>query len=307
MKIQENIEALIGNTPMVYLHRFGAGLPARLAAKLELFNPYSVKDRPVLAMLDGAEAEGRIDGQTTIVEATSGNTGMALAFLCRLKGYKLILCMSEIQSQERKQILKALGARLELTPAAEGTRGAKARALELCDSIENSHYIEQHANPHNARAHRETTGPEIWKDTEGQVDLFVAGLGTTGTLMGVAEALKPLKPTFQVVGVEPESAAMISRGEFQPHRQAGVSPGFVPRLLDRSKLDEIITVTEEDSFSVCRELARTEGILAGITSGMTAWAARELARRPENKGKLIVPLFADTGQRYLSVEGLYQC
>lgn len=305
MDIHTDLTGLIGNTPMVYLDRFAPGPGARLAAKLELFNPYSVKDRPVRYMLEGARAEGRIDADTTIIEATSGNTGMALAFLCKLAGYKLILCMSEIQSEERKRILAALGARLELTPAALGTRGSKERALELSRQIDNSYYLEQHANPHNARAHQETTGPEIWEATDGQVDIFVAGLGTTGTLMGVARALKPLKPDLRVVGVEPETAAMISRGEFTPHRQAGVSPGFIPKLLDRSLVDEIITVAEEDSFAACRELADTEGLLCGITSGMTAWAAREMAQRPEHEGKLIVPLFADTGQRYLSVQGLY--
>ncbi len=305
MNIRSDLTELIGHTPMVYLDRYAGDVGGRLAAKLELFNPFSIKDRPVRYMLEGARQEGLIDSDTTIVEATSGNTGMALAFLCKLQGYKLILCMSEIQSEERKRILAALGARLELTPAAKGTLGSKERALELCERIDNSYYIEQHANPHNARAHQETTGPEIWEDTDGQVDLFVAGLGTTGTLMGVARAIKPKKPDLQIVGVEPETAAMILRGEFTPHRQAGVSPGFIPKLLDRSLLDEIVTVTEEDSFASCRELAEMEGLFCGITSGMTAWAARELARRPENEGKLIVPMFADTGQRYLSVEGLY--
>lgn len=305
MDIAGDLSELIGNTPMVYLDRFGAGLEARLAAKLELFNPFSIKDRPVQFMLEGAEREGRLNKETTIIEATSGNTGMALAMLCKLKGYKLILCMSEIQSEERKLLMRLLGAQLELTPAAKGTKGAKERALELNAKIDNSLYIEQHANPHNTRAHNEGTASEVWEQTQGEIDIFVAGLGTCGTLMGFAEALKPKKPELQIVGVEPEMAAMVLRGEFKPHRQAGVSPGFIPKLLDRDKLDEIITVNEEDSFATCRELVNTEGLFCGITSGMTAWAARELARRPENKGKLIVPLFADTGQRYLSVEGLY--
>jgi cysteine synthase A len=198
-----------------------------------------------------------------------------------------------------------LGARLELTPQIEGTKGAKSRVLELMEEIPNSFYIEQHANPANTAAHRETTAEELWRDTDGNIDILVAGLGTTGTLMGAAEAIKPRKPSFKTVGVEPEIAPMISAGTFKPHRQAGTSPGFVPKLFKPELLDEVITVSEPDSFATCRELALKEGILAGITSGMTAFAARELAKRPENQGKLIVAVFADTGERYLSVEGLY--
>ena len=296
---------LIGNTPMIKLARFGRGLPATIAAKLEMFNPYSVKDRPVSFMIEGGVRDGSINEKTTIIEATSGNTGLALAFICAMKGYKLLICMSEIQSDERKKLLKAFGAQLELTPASEGTAGAKKRALELAEEIENSFYIEQHSNPNNIRAHRETTAKEIWRDTEGEIDIFVAGLGTTGTAMGVTEYIRPRKPSFLMVGVEPEIAPMISKGIFKPHRQAGTSPGFIPKLLDRDRLDEIITVSEEDAFRTCRELAMKEGILVGITSGMTAYAARELAGREENKGKMIVVIFADSGERYLSVEGLY--
>ena len=296
---------LIGNTPMIKLARFGRGLPATIAAKLEMFNPYSVKDRPVSFMIEGGVRDGSINEKTTIIEATSGNTGLALAFICAMKGYKLHICMSEIQSDERKKLLKAFGAQLELTPASEGTAGAKKRALELAEEIENSFYIEQHSNPNNVRAHRETTAKEIWRDTEGEIDIFVAGLGTTGTAMGVTEYIRPKKPSFLMVGVEPEIAPMISKGIFKPHRQAGTSPGFIPKLLDRDRLDEIITVSEEDAFRTCRELAVKEGILVGITSGMTAFAARELAGREENRGKLIVVVFADSGERYLSVEGLY--
>jgi len=305
MNIHENIVELIGNTPMVYLKRFGGGVDATIAAKLEMFNPYSIKDRPVRAMIEAGELDGRITSETTIIEATSGNTGLALAFICAMKGYKLVICMSEIQTEERKRLLKTFGAQLELTPASEGTTGSKRRALELQEEIPNSFYIEQHANPNNTRAHRETTGPELWRDTDGQIDIMVAGLGTTGTLMGVAEYIKSRKPGFRIVGVEPAIAPMISKGEFKPHRQAGTSPGFIPKLYRKELLNEVITVTEKDSFETCRELAIKEGILAGITSGMTAWAARELAKRPENKGKLIVSIFADTGQRYLSMDGLY--
>lgn len=305
MDIKNSLLDLIGNTPMMYLKNFCGETEADVAAKLELFNPYSVKDRPVSYMISEAEKEGRINKDTTIIEATSGNTGMALSYICKLKGYKLIICMSEIQSEERKRIMKALGAQLELTPASKGTKGAKERAIELRDQIPNSYYIEQHSNPHNIKAHQETTGPELWKDTDGKIDILVGGLGTTGTLMGSAKYIKPLKPSFKIVGVEPEIAAMISKGEFKPHRQAGTSPGFIPKLLDRSLLDEIVTINEEDSYEATREIAEKEGLLVGITSGMTASIARDLARLPENKGKLIVCIFADTGQRYISVENLF--
>jgi len=305
MNIKESVLDLIGNTPIVYLKKFGADLDATLAAKLEMFNPYSIKDRPVSYMIAAGEREGKINPDTTIIEATSGNTGLALAFICAIKGYRLIICMSTIQSAERKQLLRALGAQLDLTPAGKGTKGAKERALELMEEIPNSFYIEQHSNPANTASHRETTAEELWRDTDGRMDILVAGLGTTGTLMGTAQAIRPRKPSFQTVGVEPEIAPMISAGVFKPHRQAGTSPGFVPKLLKRELLDEVVTVSEEDSFAACRELALKEGILAGITSGMTAFAARKLARRPDNKGKLIVCVFADTGERYLSVEGLY--
>jgi cysteine synthase len=305
MNIHENITELIGNTPMVYLRNFGKGMPGTMAAKLELFNPYSIKDRPVREMIAAGERDGIITKDTTIIEATSGNTGLALAFICAMKGYKLTICMSEIQTEERKRLLKTFGAKLELTPASEGTTGSKKRAMELAASLPNAFYIEQHGNPNNTLAHRKTTGPELWKDTDGEIDIMVAGLGTTGTLMGVAEAIKPKKPSFRIVGVEPAIAAMISKGEFTPHRQAGTSPGFIPKLYQPDLLDEVITVTEQDSYDACRELAKKEGILAGITSGMTAWAARELAAKEENSDKLIVAIFADTGQRYLSMEGLY--
>ncbi|MBD3285487.1 cysteine synthase A [candidate division WOR-3 bacterium] len=305
MNICENLLDLIGNTPMVYLREFGKGLNATLMAKLEMFNPFSIKDRPISYMIAAGERDGKINKDTTIIEATSGNTGLALALVCAVKGYRLIICMSEIQSEERKHLLRILGAELVLTPASKGTKGAKKRAMALLEEIPNSYYIEQHSNPANPLAHQETTARELWEDTDGKIDILVAGLGTSGTLMGTARAIKPKKPEFKVVGVEPEIAPMVSKGIFKPHRQMGTSPGFVPKILDRGLLDEIITVSEEASFETCRELARKEGILAGITSGMTAWAARKLAGRPENEGKLIVAVFADTGERYLSVEGLY--
>ncbi len=305
MDIAEDLTALVGNTPMMYLRRFAGGLPGTVAAKLEMFNPYSVKDRPVLGMIEAGIEDGSIGPDTVIVEATSGNTGIALAHICAVKGLRLIICMSEMYSEERRRILRALGAELELTPASEGTAGAKARAIGLLESIEDAFYIEQHSNPANPEAHRLTTGEELWRQTDGRIDVLVAGLGTTGTLMGAARCIRPRKPSFRAVGVEPEVAAMISRGEFRPHRQAGTSPGWVPEVLDRSLLDEVITVSEDVSFETCREIARREGLLCGITSGMTAFAAREIARRPDSEGKLIVAVLADPGERYLSVEGLY--
>lgn len=305
MNINGSILDLIGNTPMVYLDRFAGDLPGRVAAKLEMFNPYSLKDRPVLNMINTAEREGRIVQNTTIIEATSGNTGLALAFICVMKGYPLIICMSEIQTEERKRLLHTFGARLELTPASEGTTGAKKRAMQLLQEIPNSFYIEQHGNPNNPAAHKETTAEELWNDTDGGMDIFVCALGTTGTAVGVYDGIKHRKRSLRIIGVEPEIAPMISEGIFRPHLQAGTSPGFIPKILDRSKIDEIRTVSEEISFETCRELALKEGILAGITSGMTAHIARELARMEENRGKLIVCLFADTGQRYLSVDGLF--
>ena len=265
--IADNITELIGNTPMVYLNKIGAGLDATLAAKLEMFNPYSVKDRPVSYMIAAGEMEGKINKDTTIIEATSGNTGIALAFICAMKGYKLKICMSEIQTEERKRMLKAFSAELELTPASEGTTGSKKRALELLEEIPNSFYIEQHSNPNNTRAHRETTAEELWRDTDGKIDILVAGLGTTGTLMGCAETIKPKKSTFKIIGVEPEIAPMISKGIFRPHRQAGTSPGFVPKLLNRELLDEIITVSEEDSFETCRELTQLREFCQGLLLG----------------------------------------
>ncbi|MBD3286545.1 cysteine synthase A [candidate division WOR-3 bacterium] len=305
MYIKENLLDLIGDTPMVYLRRFGKGLHATIAAKLEMFNPYSVKDRPALCMIEAAEREGKIDSGTTVIEATSGNTGLAVAFICAAKGYRCVISMSEDQSDERKRLLRALGAELVLTPAVEGSRGAKLKALDLWEQNPNSYYIDQHCNPNNPCAHRETTGMELWRDTDGKIDVFVAGLGTCGTIVGVSETLKERKASVKIVGVEPEAAPMLSAGKYQPHRQAGVSPGFIPEVFKEEFVDEIVTASEEASFETCRELARTEGIVAGISSGMTAYAARQLAKRPANSGKLIVCMLVDTGERYLSVRGLY--
>ena len=304
--IKDSIIDVIGNTPIVHLKKLSRDCGATLAAKLEMFNPMSVKDRPVLSMIEDAEARGLIKPGTTIIEATSGNTGVALAYICAVRGYPLIICMNEKMSEERKRILRLFGARLELTPPGRHTVAAKQRAMELAREIPDSFYINQHANPANPRAHVETTAREIWEDTDGKVDIFVAALGTSGTAGGVAEALKPRKPGFRVVGVEPEAAPMLSHGRWQSHKMPGTSPGFVPDVYREELIDEILLVDpEREAYPMCRRLAREEGLLVGVTAGAAAAAALRLGKRPENRGKLIVALFADSGQRYLSVEGLF--
>ena len=305
MKIKDSILDCIGKTPLVYLNGYASGAKAKIAAKLEMFNPFSIKDRPVSYMIKEAEMRGDITKDTTIIEASSGNTAMALAFHCAIKGYRLIICMSEIQSLERRQILQAFGARLDLTPKEEGTLGARKRAKELDSEIPDTYYICQHSNPDNIKAHMDTTAEELWHDTDGAIDMLVCGLGTTGTAMGAARLIKPRKPEFKVIGIEPLQAPVLSQGIFKPHRIMGTAPGWVPDLYDPELVDEIILVSEEEAFASCRELVRKEGILAGITSGATAHVARELARKKENEGTLIVCMFADSGERYLSVEGLF--
>ncbi len=304
--IKNSILDIIGNTPIVYLKKLSQECEATLAAKLEMFNPMSVKDRPVLYMIEEAEREGLINKDTTIIEATSGNTGVALAFICAVKGYRLIICMNEEMSEERKRILRLFGAELELTPPGRHTAAAKERAKELNKTISNSFYINQHNNPANLKSHIETTAEEIWKDTEGKIDIFVAALGTTGTACGVAKALKPKKQELKVVGIEPQAAPMLSKGKWAVHKMPGTSPGFVPGLYDEQLLDEIILIdAEKEAYPMCRRLAEEEGMLVGVTSGATAAAAMKLGKRTENKGKLIIALFADSGQRYFSVEGLF--
>jgi len=305
MNIRDSITDCIGKTPLVYLKNYGRDAGATIAAKLEMFNPYSIKDRPVYYMISEGEKRGEIGKGTTIIEASSGNTAIALAVMCAIKGYRLIICMSEIQSLERRKMVKALGAELELTPKEKGTLGARERAKELHEKIPDSYYICQHSNPDNIKAHEETTAEELWKDTEGEIDILVCGLGTTGTAMGVARVIKSRKPSFKVIGIEPEQAPVLSRGVFKPHRMMGTAPGWVPDLYDNSMVDEIVTVSEEKAFEACRRLAREEGLLVGITSGAAAHASLELSRRKELEGKLIVCVFADSGERYLSVEGLY--
>ncbi len=304
MNIRDSIADCVGNTPLVFLRKPGpAG--AAVAAKLEMFNPYSIKDRPVLWMLSEAERRGQVKKGTTVIEASSGNTAIALASFCATRGYRLVICMSEIQSIERRKILAALGAELVLTPAAEGTRGARERAKRLRDETADSYYICQHSNPDNPKAHAATTAEELWRDTDGRIDAFVCGLGTTGTATGVARVIKPRKAGFRVVGVEPEEAPLLSHGKWAPHRMMGTSPGWVPDLYDPALVDEIMTVSEEQAFAGCRQLAREHGILAGITSGATFVAALRLAGRKEYNGKLVVCMLADSGERYLSVQGLY--
>ena len=300
MAIANDLTDLIGGTPLVRLDRFCGGAGATVLAKCEFLNPYSVKDRTVLYMIREAERDGRLTPGGTIVEATSGNTGIAVASQAAVKGYRAILVMSELSSMERRQMLVALGADLIVTPAAEGTKGARAKAKEIAAET-GAFYICQHNNPANPLVHVEMTAEEIWADTDGGIDTFVAAAGTTGTLVGISRALKPRKPELRVIGVEPTEAPFLSRGEWAPHRMTGTSPGFLPEVYDADAIDEFELVTTEDAMEACRELARTEGLLLGVTSGGAALAARRIARRPESAGQTIVCVLADTGERYLSM------
>ena len=303
MNYYRSINDMIGNTPLLRLERL---VPDQeLFAKCELMNPVSLKDRPVRQIFEDAEADGRLKPGSTVIEATSGNTGMAVAIQASLKGYRAILVMSEIQSIERRQILKAFGAELILTPASEGTKGARKRLKEILSEHPEYFYVGQHVNPSNPKAHYLTTGPEIWTDTDGSVNILVAPLGTGGTICGAGRYLKEQKPDVQLVAVEPKEAPFISQGIFRPHRIMGTAPGFVPETLDRNIIDEIVLSSEEEAFEMCREMAKHEGMLVGISSGAAVHAAIKVARRPENAGKIIVCVLADTGQRYLSVEGLF--
>ncbi|MFN2244377.1 MAG: PLP-dependent cysteine synthase family protein [Anaerolineae bacterium] len=303
--IADTLTDLIGNTPMLRLNRLAAGLDVEILAKLEMFNPYSLKDRPALYIIEEAERAGQLAPGGTIVEASSGNAGTALTYIGRLKGYRVVICMSELMSDEHKQLMRALGAELVLTPAELGIRGSREKAQEIAALLPNAIYTEQHHNPANAKSHRETTAEEIWSDTEGRVDIFVHGLGSCGTMSGVAQVLKERKPSVRCIGIEPEGAALMSRGEFKPHRLLGIGPGFVPALFDRELMDEIVTVSVEDAFATCRQIAAEEGLMVGITSGASAFVALDLARQPDNAGKTIVIVFADAGQAYMSVEGLF--
>ncbi|MFC2388954.1 MAG: cysteine synthase A [Kingella oralis] len=302
MAIAANINALIGNTPLVQLNQLTQGLPARVAVKLEFFNPAgSVKDRIAIAMVEDAEKAGKIKAGSTIVEATSGNTGIGLAMVCAAKGYKLVIVMPESMSKERRMLLRAYGAELILTPAAEGMSGAIAKAEELVKNHPDTHFMpRQFDNPANPEIHRQTTAEEIWRDTDGKVDIFLAGVGTGGTLTGVGEVLKARNPNVQIYAVEPANSPVLSGGEKGAHAIQGLGAGFVPSILNTSVYGSVITVTNEDALATARALAEKEGILAGISSGAAAWAALELAKKPENAGKLIVTVLPDFGERYLS-------
>lgn len=302
--IYKSLTDLIGKTPLLHLNAFAPG--QRILAKCEFMNPISIKDRPVREIIADAEGSGDLKKGDTIIEATSGNTGMALASIGNRLGYRVVIVMSEIQSMERRMIMKALGAELVLTPAELGTKGAKAKLDELCAENPHYFYLGQHQNLANPQAHYRGTGPEIWKDTKGEVDIFIAALGTGGTISGVGRFLKEQKPEVHCVAIEPERAPFISQGKFSPHRIMGAAPGFVPEALDQTMIDSFELVSEEEAFAACREIAEKEGILVGITSGANAAIARRVASRSENHGKTIVCIFCDTGQRYLSVEGLFE-
>ncbi|MEY8543928.1 cysteine synthase A [Dubosiella newyorkensis] len=305
MKVYHNILELVGNTPLVELSKLDKeeGAKATVYAKIEAFNPAgSAKDRIALNMIETAEKEGKIKPGATIIEPTSGNTGIGLALVCAQKGYHLILTMPETMSVERRNLIKAYGAKVELTEGSKGMKGAIAKAEELAKEIPGSFIPSQFSNPANPQNHYETTGPEIWNDTDGKVDIFVAGVGTGGTLSGVGKYLKEKNPNVEVVAVEPEESPLLSKGHAGPHKIQGIAAGFVPETLDTSIYNKVMTVSSQQAFEMGRKLAREEGLLVGISSGAAAYAALELAKEPQNAGKIIVVLLPDTGERYLSTQ-----
>lgn len=300
-KIANNILELVGNTPLVRLNKLTEGLPATVAVKLESYNPVScVKERIAVSMIEDAERRGLINKDSIIIEPTSGNTGIGLAFVCATKGYKLILTMPDTMSIERRMLIKAFGAKVVLTEGAKGMTGAVEKARELAKEFPNSYIPQQFNNPANPEIHRKTTAEEIWRDTDGLVDFVVAGVGTGGTITGIAEGLKPRKASLKIVAVEPAASPVLSGGKPGPHKIQGIGAGFIPDVLKRELLDEIIAVSNEDAGDTARRLAKEEGIFVGISSGAAAWAAIRIAKREENKGKLIVAIMPDTGERYLS-------
>ncbi len=302
MNVVNDITELIGNTPLLRLNRLFPDL--EIYGKCEFMNPLSVKDRPVLQIFNDAEKQGKLKTGDTVIECTSGNTGMAVAFISAIQGYHAILVMSEIQSIERRQILKALGAELILTPANLGTEGARQKLKQLLLKNPDYFYVGQHTNQSNPKSHYKTTGPEIWKDTEGKIDILISGLGTGGTICGAGKFLKERK-SVQLIAIEPFDSPYISKGVFRPHKIMGTAPGFIPETLDQEIIDEIFLVKQSEAFEMCRNIAKEEGILVGISSGAVCKAAEEIGKRPENKGRLIVVVLADSGQRYLSVQGLF--
>ncbi len=303
MKIAKDITELTGNTPLVKLNKITKGLKATVVAKLEFFNPCaSVKDRIGVSMIEDAEKQGLIKSDTVIIEPTSGNTGVGLAFVCAAKGYKLILTMPETMSTERRALLKAFGAELILTPGKDGMKGAIEKAQELVKANSNYFMPQQFKNPANPKIHQEATAEEIWKDTDGKADVLIAGVGTGGTITGIAKAIKKRKKSFKAIAVEPFDSAVLSGGPSGSHKIQGIGAGFIPDVLDRKIIDEIIKVKNEDAVETTRRLLKEEGILAGISSGAAVWAALEIARNKVYKNKLIVVILPDTGERYLSTE-----
>lgn len=298
-----DIVKTIGNTPMVRLNKMAKGLEAEVIAKLEFFNPLgSVKDRIGVAMIEAAERDGLIRPNTIIVEPTSGNTGIALAFVCAAKGYRLCLTMPDTMSIERRKLLRHLGAELVLTPGAKGMKGAIAKAEEILSNTQDAYMPNQFKNPANPEIHRKTTAEEIWQDTNGGVDIFVSGVGTGGTITGVSEVIKARKPSFRAISVEPADSPVLSGGKPGPHKIQGIGAGFIPDVLNVNIIDEVIKVTNEDAFETARQLAKTEGILCGISSGAAVWATLRVAKRTESRGKQIVVALPSTGERYMSTD-----